>query len=119
MTLKLSKDLNYMKKKLTININRLTFRCIIGILDFERVTKQKVVVNLSFDYTFSDDYFIDYSKVSKLVKKELKNKKFKLIEDAIIHLEKKLHKKYKIENLNLTISKPNILKDCIVSVSSK
>ncbi|MGM0518857.1 MAG: dihydroneopterin aldolase [Campylobacterota bacterium] len=108
-----------MKKKLTININRLKFKCIIGILDFERVKKQKVIINLSFDYEYTKDYFIDYSKISKLVKKELKNKKFKLIEDAIIHIETKLYKKYKIENLHLNISKPDILKDCIVSVGNK
>lgn len=30
-----------------IEIEQLTFKCIIGILDFERVKKQKVIINLS------------------------------------------------------------------------
>ena len=107
-----------MKKKLTININELTFKCIIGILDFERVNKQKVVVNLSFDYTFSDKYFIDYSVVSSLIKKEMKKKKFKLLEEAISYIEGKLYSLYKINNLKIQISKPDILDDCIVSISN-
>lgn len=45
-----------------IDIENLEFKCIIGILDFERVKKQKVIINLSFDYDFGKDNFIDYSK---------------------------------------------------------
>ena len=58
-----------------IEIEQLTFKCIIGILDFERVKKQKVIINLSFDYDFSKDNFIDYSEVANLVKKSMKKKK--------------------------------------------
>lgn len=65
-----------------IEIEQLTFKCIIGILDFERVKKQKVIINLSFDYDFSKDNFIDYSEVANLVKKSMKKNKFKLLEDA-------------------------------------
>ncbi|WP_423243523.1 dihydroneopterin aldolase [Aliarcobacter butzleri] len=36
-----------------IDIENLEFKCIIGILDFERVKKQKVIINLSFEYDFS------------------------------------------------------------------
>ena len=35
-----------------IDIENLEFKCIIGILDFERVKKQKVIINLSFEYDF-------------------------------------------------------------------
>jgi len=101
-----------------IEINDLSFKCIIGILDFERLKKQKVIVNLSFEYEFKQDFFIDYSEISDLVEIQMKKKKFLLIEDAIINLEAKLYKLYKINNLNITISKPTILKNCIVSVSN-
>ena len=102
-----------------IHINDLTFKCIIGILDFERVSKQKIVINVSFNYTFKRNEFIDYSEISKLIKKTMKKKKFLLLEDAIIHIETKLYKLYKISNFSITISKPDILKDCIVSLSNK
>src|SRR5574344_562292 len=101
-----------------IEIEQLTFKCIIGILDFERVKKQKVIINISFDYDFSKDNFIDYSEVANLVKKIMKKKKFELLEDAVKTLKKDLEDSYKLKNLKLKISKPNILKDCIVSISS-
>ena len=79
-----------------IQISNLTFKAIIGILDFERIKKQKVIINLSFEYEFSKDKFIDYAEVSKLVKTTMKKEKFLLLEDAILHLENLLNTKYKI-----------------------
>lgn len=101
-----------------IDIENLEFKCIIGILDFERVKKQKVIINLSFEYDFSNDDFIDYSEVVDLIKQTMKKEKFKLIEDAILYLTKLLNLTYEIKNLKLKISKPTILKDCIVSLSN-
>jgi len=101
-----------------IDIENLSFKCIIGILKFERVKKQRVIMNLSFDYEFKDEEFIDYSKVVKLVKKTMKEKKFLLLENAIEELSNILYSSYKITNLKIKIAKPNILKDCIVSLSS-
>ena len=101
-----------------IEISNLTFKCIIGILDFERIKKQKVIINLSFEYQFSKDSFINYAEVSDLVEKTMKKEKFLLLEDAILHLENLLTNSYKISNLYIKISKPNILKDCIVSLSN-
>lgn|SRR5574344_1884700 len=101
-----------------VYIEDLTFKCIIGILDFERVKKQKVIINLYFDYEFKDDKFINYADVSSLIKKIMKKEKFELLEDAILTIEKRLTSKYEIKNLNLKISKPTILKDCVVSLSN-
>ena len=103
-----------------VYIEKLTFKAIIGILPFERVKKQKVIVDISFKYTFSKKSieFIDYSEVSALVKKTMKKKRFKLIEDAILTLERIIYKKFNLTNLQIKISKPNILKDCLVSVSN-
>ncbi|MCG3711303.1 dihydroneopterin aldolase [Aliarcobacter butzleri] len=101
-----------------IDIENLTFKCIIGILDFERVKKQKVIINLSFEYAFSNDKFIDYSEVVDLIKQTMKKEKFQLIEDAVLYLTKLLNQTYEIKNLKLKISKPTILKDCIVSLSN-
>ncbi|RXK13351.1 dihydroneopterin aldolase [Halarcobacter mediterraneus] len=101
-----------------INIENLSFKCIIGILDFERIKKQKVNINIFFEYDFKKDYFIDYSEVASRVEKKMKEKKFFLLEDAIKYLEKYLNKKYKISNLSIKISKPDILKNCIVSLEN-
>src|SRR5574344_453075 len=102
---------------MTIYIENLTFKCIVGILDFERKKRQRVIVNLSFDYEFKDGSFIDYAEVSELVKRIMKDKKFKLLEDAVKTLSELIKNKYEVENLQLKNSKPNILKDCVVSLS--
>lgn len=103
-----------------VSIDNLTFKTIIGILPFERVTKQKVVINISFAYKFTkgEEKFIDYSHVANMTKMIIKQEKFKLIEDAIIYLKRALQKEFKLTKLKITISKPDILKDCIVSVGN-
>lgn len=101
-----------------IEINNLTFKCIIGILDFERIKKQRVIINTSFEYEFTKDSFIDYAEVSTLIKTIMKKKNFFLLEDAILCLETLLTNKYPIKNLHIKISKPDILKDCIVTLSN-
>jgi len=100
-------------------IEDLTFDCIIGILDFERITPQKVIIDISFKYNYKDSSsFIDYSKVASDVENIMCDKKFELLEDAITYIEKYLNKQYKIKKLKLKISKPNILTNCIVSIKS-
>jgi len=101
-----------------IKISNLTFKCIIGILDFERIKKQKVIIDLSFEYNFSKDSFINYAEVSTLIEKTMKKEKFLLLEDAILYLESLLNNNYKISNLKIKISKPTILKNCIVSLEN-
>ena len=101
-----------------VEIKDLNFKCIIGILDFERKKKQKVIINISFEYEFKKNEFIDYSEISSFVEKQMKKKKFLLIEDAIKFFKTNLYKLYQINNLIISISKPDILKNCIVSVSN-
>lgn len=103
---------------LKVNINQLTFDCIIGILDFERTTAQTVVVDLSFEYFFKEDgsNFVDYAKVASYIEATMKEQQFRLIEDAIIYLRQNLKEQFQIVNLKLKIAKPTILPNAIVSV---
>ncbi|MDX4025679.1 dihydroneopterin aldolase [Aliarcobacter skirrowii] len=100
-----------------IEIENLSFKTIIGILDFERVKKQKVIINISFEYEFKNGEFIDYAEVSKLIKNRVKKMKYFLLEDALEDLKQILNENYDIFNLKLKITKPAIMKDCIVSLS--
>ena len=101
-----------------LEIENLTFKAIIGLLDFERIKKQKVVVNLKANYIYKDGNYIDYVDLCKIIKKTIKKEKFELLENAIESLKNKIINKYpNIEYLNIKISKPDILKDCIVSLS--
>lgn len=99
-----------------VHIKDLTFNCIIGILPKERLNKQRVVINCSFKYTYTKNYFIDYSLVANKIEKTMKKKQFELIEDALLHLHKTLNSHYKIKKLKLSIAKPDILKNCTVLV---
>lgn len=103
---------------LKVNINDLTFTCIIGILEHERINAQKVILDISFEYFFNDDgsNFIDYSHVASFAQKSMENEKFKLIEDAILYIRKGLKGKYDIKNLKVKIAKPDIMPNCVVSV---
>ncbi|HAC71880.1 MAG TPA: dihydroneopterin aldolase, partial [Arcobacter skirrowii] len=84
-----------------IEIENLSFKTIIGILDFERVKKQKVIINISFEYEFKNGEFIDYAEVSKLIKNRVKQMKYFLLEDALEDLKQILNENYDIFNLKL------------------
>ncbi len=100
-----------------INIQNLTFKCILGIIDFERKKKQRVVIDLHFTYKFKDNEFINYADIADYVESTMKKEKFLLIEDALLHIKKDLESLYCIKKLKITICKPNILKNSQVSVT--
>jgi dihydroneopterin aldolase len=103
---------------LKVNINDLTFLCIIGILPKERLEVQRVIVDISFEYFYNDDgsNFIDYSEISSYAQKTLEEEKFQLIEDAILYIRKYLKANYEIKKLKVKITKPDIISNCVVSV---
>ncbi len=104
---------------MTINIDTLVFECIIGILDFERHRPQKVIIDTEITYTYKSK-FIDYSQVAEHIKTSMKKHEFELIEEAVISLQNSLKLDFpQITSLSLTISKPDILPDCRVSVTQK
>ena len=100
-----------------IKIKNLDFKCIIGILPFEREHEQKVVINLSFKYKFTNNIFINYADIVNYLEQSMKENKFLLIEDALLHLQKSLNTKYQIKKLQLSITKPDIIDNCQVSVT--
>lgn len=103
---------------MTIHIQNLTFDTIIGILDFERTTPQKVIVDIDIEYEF-DDEFIDYSIITKLIQDSMNEHKFLLIEDALLSLKDTIVSKYpQIKSLDIKITKPQILSNCSVGVSN-
>ena len=103
---------------MTIHIEDLTFNVIIGLLDFERDKPQRVIINLEASYDYSDNNFIDYADMVLLIQNELKEKRYELLENALIGLKKILYTTYpNLETLSLKISKPDILPECTVSLS--
>ena len=103
---------------MTIHIEDLTFDVIIGLLDFERDRPQRVIINLQASYDYNDDQFIDYADMVLLIQNELKEKRYELLENALLGLKEVLTTTYPdLQTLSLKISKPDILSQCIVSLS--
>ena len=103
---------------MTIHIEDLNFECIIGLLDFERITPQEVIINLELDYDYID-VFINYADVAELIQNTLIHNKYELLETALNELFNLLSKEYSaIKKLQIKITKPNILPNCSVSLSN-
>ena len=105
---------------MTIFINNLSFDAILGMLEKERENPQKIVINAKITYQYTNDYFINYAEVLKLIKSTIIQNKFELIEEALETLLIKIKNKFpKIDKIKLKISKPDILKNCVVGAKIK
>ena len=101
-----------------VHIQDLEFKTIIGILDFERTTPQKITVDLNITYQYTNNDFINYAEVSTHIEQQMQLQEFELIEDALLSLQKSLKKSFPlIEKLYLKISKPDIMSNCTVALS--
>ncbi len=103
---------------MTIHIEKLDILAIIGILDFERKRPQRVVVDVLIDYSYRDKQFINYVEIISIIETMIIDKKYLLLEDALLDIRDMLLDKYpQIINLNLKISKPDIIDNAIVALS--
>lgn len=102
---------------MTILIEDLTFKTIIGILDEERTTPQRVKIDCRIKYPYTSDNFINYADVAQMIQKTMDEEKFELIETALEVLAERLKAFFPLlEALFLTIRKPDILPNCTVGV---
>ena len=102
-----------------IHIEKLTCNVIIGLLDSERTTAQRVFVDMTASYNYNDsEHFIDYANITYLIEKNLLNSKYELLEEALLGVMTLICSTYPaIKTLFLKISKPDILPHCNVAVS--
>ena len=99
---------------ISIIIKDFEFETIIGVLDFERINPQKVIINLEIAYEYNGTY-LDYAKVSEIIKNILQTKKFEVLEDSLNYICSYLKNEYlNIKEINLEILKPNILQNLTV-----
>ncbi|MBU1668457.1 dihydroneopterin aldolase [bacterium] len=103
---------------MTIHIEELTLSAIIGILDFERIKTQTVVIDATIDYFYSTNKFINYAEVIQLMETLIIEKKYTLLEDALSDIQNKLLENYpQIVKYNLKITKPDIINNAKVALS--
>jgi dihydroneopterin aldolase len=105
---------------MTIHIEELTIDTIIGILDFERTSTQKVIIETKINYFYTENCFIDYAEVIKSIEKRVKTEKFLLLEEALESLGELILTSYpQIYSLFIKISKPNIIPNATVALSKE
>ncbi len=101
-----------------IEIENFSFNTIIGVLEFERVQKQRVIVNLEAEYNYKDKNYIDYVKICNIIKETLVEGEFELLEEALLATKQKLLNNFtQIKSFKLKITKPDILDYANVSLS--
>ena len=102
---------------MTIRIEGLTFDTIIGILDFERHTPQRVTIDCEIGY---DGEFVDYAVAREIIIRTVRGGAFGLIEDALRAVIKNLRDAFpQLLEVSLRIAKPDIFDDCVVSVEDR
>jgi len=103
---------------MNIVIEALECHVIIGLLDFEREHTQRVLVDLRLTYNYSTETFIDYADLALLIEKELKEKRYELLEDALLGVKAAICRTYPhTQALSLKIAKPDIISNCSVALS--
>ncbi|WP_348519144.1 dihydroneopterin aldolase [Campylobacter sp. CCS1377] len=86
---------------------KITFKCIIGLLDFERKKKQKIIVK----FRAKSDEFLDYAEISEWIKKSYKKYQFKTIEESLEFIVVNFKDKYKKATyVKIVTCKPRIIK---------
>ena len=101
----------------TVLIENLVVKTIIGILDKERISKQRVRIDAKISYK---DSFIDYAIVAKQIEKSLIKGKFGLLEEALDQITKDIKSSFKeVLKIKISLKKLDILDNCIVGVESK
>jgi len=101
-----------------IHIEQLRIEAIIGILPEERSAPQKISLDLTGEYEYDGENFIDYANVCRYCEEILVEGQFGLIEDALVKLSENLSRDFpSLRRLDISISKPDIMKNCTVRVS--
>ena len=105
---------------MTIHIESLQFDTIIGLLDFERTTPQRIIIEVELSYQYTPSSFINYADLSNLIEEHIKLKQYELLEEALLGLKTMIDRSYNsVETLKLKIIKPDILDNCSVGLSQK
>ena len=103
---------------MTIRIEQLEFDAIIGVLDFERDRPQHVRVDLTATYDYRPGKYLDYAEMVNAIKTHIIAQRYALLEEALEGLHTTLLATFPtITTLHITLAKPDILPDSIVSLS--
>ena len=99
-----------------IYIEQLKVDAIIGVYDAERIKKQPLIIDIEMQYDSSKaaisdklTYALDYHQISKDIHAFVGESSFQLIESLAHAIAERLLQNKLIENLTLSVSKPEAL----------
>ena len=98
----------------TIELDRLEIDCIVGILPFERVTEQKVFLDVSMEIDFgpaaaSEDVAntVDYTVVSRELTELVRESRYQLIETMAVECAQLVLDRHQIiDRVSIAVHKP-------------
>lgn len=100
-----------------IFLEGLEVRCLIGIFDWERKIKQKVIIDMNFPAPIAraarrDDIkqTIDYKKIAKRTLSFVSESQFYLIETLADRLARLILKEFRLSSITLKVSKPGAIR---------
>ena len=103
-----------------IEIRNLQIEAIIGILPEERTAPQRILVDLEAEYRYDGERYLDYAALVETIRRTLIEEKFGLLEEALPVLKGRIAAdRPEILSLFIRLSKPDILKECVVAVSER
>ncbi len=104
---------------MTIGIHNLGIRAVIGILPHERNAPQRLHINASIDYDYSQEgEYVDYAMAIERIEKMLKEGQYGLIETALCEIAAGLMAlSDRVQQVVLSIEKPDIFPHAAVSVT--
>lgn len=101
----------------TIRITDLRLQAIIGINNWERTTKQEVLINISLDYhaakaikTDDQKHMLDYKSTTKKIIKAVRSSRFFLLEKLTDHVLKIVMQDKRVGQATVRIDKPRALR---------
>lgn len=101
---------------MTLLLQNLSLKAIIGILPQEREKAQEIIIDGEFSYEYRGEY-LNYVEIVEFLKSEIQSNSYGLLEEALEDLREKIQAQFpSITHFTLSIKKPEILSDCIVGV---
>lgn len=101
-----------------IFIEGLETRCLIGIFDWERKVKQKILIDLEFPVDIKKasrrdriEDTINYKAIAKLLLKEIPQTRFQLVESLAEFIAQLCLKNFKLSEITVRISKPGAIRN--------
>ena len=102
----------------SIHIERLELDCLIGVNPWERLTKQRITVDITMDVDLSavgkSDSIrdtVDYSKVAKAVTSEVTSSNYILVEALAARIAEICMANDRLQSVEVTLRKPGALRN--------